>query len=65
MPLSIKQKRLISGYTQEEMAKLLNISYFSYNQKEKGNSKWNLKEANKLKTIFNLTPDEIILYFFT
>ena len=61
MPISLKQKRL----TQQEMAKMLDISYYSYNTKEKGNSKWNLKEANKLKIIFNLTPEEVIYYFFS
>lgn len=65
MPISLKQKRLIFGYTQQEMAKMLDISYYSYNTKEKGNSKWNLKEANKLKIIFNLTPEEVIYYFFS
>ena len=65
MPISLKQKRLIFGYTQQEMAKMLGISYYSYNTKEKGNSKWNLKEANKLKIIFNLTPEEVIYYFFS
>lgn len=64
MPISLKQKRLIFGYTQKEMAKMLDISYFSYNQKEKENSKWNLQEAKKLKIIFNLTPEEVIYYFF-
>lgn len=65
MPISLKQKRLIFGYTQKEMAKMLDISYYSYNTKEKGNSKWNLKEANRLKIIFNLTPEEVIYYFFS
>ncbi len=65
MPISLKQKRLIFGYTQQEIAKMLDISYYSYNKKEKGNSKWNLKEANKLKIIFNLTPEEVIYYFFS
>lgn len=65
MPTCIKQKRLIKGYTQEETAKLLGISYYSYNKKEKGKCKWTLEEANKLKTLFNLTSDEIISYFFT
>lgn len=61
----IKQKRLLKNYSQQEMAKLLNISYFSYNRKEKGTSDFTQKEITKLKIIFGLTPEEIDSIFFT
>lgn len=62
---NIKKLRLLNGYSQQEMAKLLGISYYSYNKKEKGEHKWRLDEVKKMRLVFNLSPEDIVQYFFS
>lgn len=60
MPISIKQFRQKEGYTQNYVAKYLDISRPTYVQIESGKRDLTLKEAQKLAKLFNLPLDKFL-----
>lgn len=56
---NIRAFRILHRFTQDEIAKKLNISKTSYNNKENGKTAFTLKEAKKLSEIFNRSIEEI------
>lgn len=52
--MTIKEARQKIGYSQERMARELNISVVSYNQKENGKSKWSYEMAKRFAEIVNV-----------
>lgn len=56
---NLKGLRAKNDLTQNDMAKILGISYVSYNQKEKGNQDFTLKEAKIIAKYFNTSMDYI------
>ena len=58
--MNIKEYRIKRGYTQEQIAKLLNIKQNSYSNKENGKRAFTIEEIRKLKRILNTTYDELL-----
>ncbi|MCH1941620.1 helix-turn-helix transcriptional regulator [Holdemania massiliensis] len=60
--LTVEQARKVSGISQKEMAKILNISENAYINKEKGVSRFYVDEACRFAEAVNL-PLETIKFF--
>ena len=58
--MNIKEYRIKRGYTQEQIAKLLNIKQNTYSNKENGKRAFTIEEIRKLKRILNTTYDELL-----
>lgn len=58
--MNIKEYRIKRGYTQEQIAELLNIKQNTYSNKENGKRAFTLEEIRKLKRILNTTYDELL-----
>ena len=58
--MNVKEYRVKMGYTQEQVAKLLNIKQNSYSRKENGKRAFTIDEIKKLKEILNATYDELL-----
>ena len=58
--MNIKEYRVKMGYTQEQIAKLLNIKQNTYSNKENGKRAFTIEEIRKLKRILNTTYDELL-----
>ena len=58
--MNIKEYRVKMGYTQEQIAKLLNIKQNTYSNKENGKRAFTIDEIRKLKRILNTTYDELL-----
>lgn len=56
---NLKLLRKKFGKSQEDMARLLNISLTSYCNKENGSSGFSLNEAHQISSIFNMSIDDI------
>ena len=56
---NLKGLRATYGLTQNDMAKILGISFVSYNQKEKGKQDFTLKEAKTIAKYFQTSIDFI------
>jgi transcriptional regulator with XRE-family HTH domain len=56
----VKEKRIAHGYSQAELADLLNLSSGFIGKVESGNypAKYNLNHINKLAKIFNCSPKD-------
>lgn len=62
-PALLKTKRLLYGYTQKDIAKILGISTKSYNFKENGQLDFKRNERVLLKEVFKMTEDECMVAF--
>ena len=58
--MNIKEYRVKMGYTQEQIAELLNIKQNTYRNKENGKRALTIEEIRKLKRILNTTYDELL-----
>lgn len=58
--MKIKDYRIAKGFTQCEMAKLLNISQKTYSAKEIGKRKFTIEELKKIKNILQVSYEELI-----
>lgn len=54
----LKSKRVLNGFTQEQMASKIGINTKSYNMKENGKNKFSLEEAAKVSETLELNLDE-------
>lgn len=54
----LKERRLLLNYTQDEIAKAMEINRALYTQKELGARGITIKDVVKLKKILRLTPKE-------
>lgn len=59
MYLDLKGKRISMGYTQEDMAKMLNISLSSYNLKENGERDFSMDEVRRILELLDCDYREI------
>lgn len=57
--MRVKEFRLNSGLTQEQVAKILGINQPTYNRKEKGVRSFNVEELLKLEILFNVTISDM------
>lgn len=58
--MKVKEYRLLNGYTQTEIANILNIKQNSYSNKELGKRAFTIEEIKLLKELFEITYDELL-----
>ena len=58
--MKIKEYRVKMGYTQRQIASLLDIKQNTYSNKENGKRDFTIREIKKLKEILNTTYDELL-----
>ena len=58
--MKIKEYRILKGYTQAEIANILNIKQSSYSNKELGRRAFTIEEIKLLKELFEVTYDELL-----
>ena len=58
--MKVKEYRLLNGYTQTEIANILNIKQNSYSNKELGKRSFTIEEIKLLKELFEVTYDELL-----
>ena len=58
--MKIKEYRILKGYTQAEIANILNIKQSSYSNKELGRRDFTIEEIKLLKELFEVTYDELL-----
>lgn len=58
--MKIKEYRILKGYTQAEIANVLNINQSSYSNKELGRRDFTIEEIKLLKELFEVTYDELL-----
>lgn len=58
--MKIKEYRISKGYTQAEIANILNIKQSSYSNKELGRRDFTIEEIKLLKELFEVTYDELL-----
>lgn len=58
--MKVKEYRLLNGYTQTEIANILNIKQNSYSNKELGKRAFTIEEIKLLKELFEVTYDELL-----
>ena len=58
--MNVKEYRVKMGYTQEQIAELLNIKQASYGRKENGKRAFTIAEIKKLKEILQVTYEELL-----
>ncbi len=61
MLLKLRGKRVENGYSQRDMAKMLNLSTNAYNLKEIGKREFKMSEINLLLELLNCNYEEIFL----
>lgn len=64
MKLTLEGARKSCGFTQKEMAKILNITERTYIKKENNIGMFRLNELIKMKSSMNLNSDNVIEIFF-
>ena len=57
--MKVKQYRIIKGYTQSELAEMLGIKQNTYSYKERGVYDFSIDEIKKLKTILEVSYEEL------
>lgn len=62
MKLKLKAKRVEKGYTQADMARLLEISVATYNRYECGHTEMLESTINKVLNILECKYEDIFLY---
>ena len=58
--MNVKEYRIKMGYTQEQIAKLLNIKQNTYSNKERGKRAFTIEEIKLLKELLKVTYDELL-----
>ena len=58
--MKIKEYRLLKGYTQPEIANVLNIKQSSYSNKELGRREFTIEEIKLLKELFEVTYEDLL-----
>ena len=58
--MSIKECRKNNGYTQKEVAQMLQIKQGTYSKKESGKRAFTTNEIKKLKDIFNVSYEDLL-----
>lgn len=58
--MKIKEYRLLKGYTQAEIANILNIKQSSYSNKELGRRDFTIEEIKLLKELFEVTYEDLL-----
>ena len=58
--MKIKEYRLLKGYTQAEIANVLNIKQSSYSNKELGKRAFTVEEIKLLKDLFKVTYEDLL-----
>lgn len=57
--MKVKEYRIIKGFTQNELSKLIGITQQTYSKKERGERSFTLDEVKKLKKILNISYEEL------
>ena len=58
--MKIKEYRILKGYTQAEIANILNIKQSSYSNKELGRRDFTIEEIKLLKDLFEVTYEDLL-----
>nr|DAE68299.1 MAG TPA: hypothetical protein [Caudoviricetes sp.] len=58
--MKVKEYRLLNGYTQTEIANILNIKQNSYSNKELGKRAFTIEEIKLLKELFKVTYEDLL-----
>ena len=58
--MKVKEYRLLNGYTQTEIANILNIKQNSYSNKELGKRSFTIEEIKLLKELFKVTYEHLL-----
>lgn len=58
--MKIKEYRILKGYTQSEIANVLNINQSSYSNKELGRRDFTIEEIKLLKELFEVTYEDLL-----
>lgn len=58
--MRIKEYRILKGYTQSEIANILNIKQSSYSNKESGRRDFTIEEIKLLKELFEVTYEDLL-----
>ena len=58
--MKVKEYRLLNGYTQTEIANVLNIKQNSYSNKELGKRAFTIEEIKLLKELFKVTYEDLL-----
>ena len=58
--MKIKEYRILKGYTQSEIANVLNIKQSSYSNKELGRRDFTIEEIKLLKELFDVTYEDLL-----
>ena len=58
--MNIKEYRILKGYTQAEIASILNIKQSSYSNKELGRRAFTVEEIKLLKELFEVTYEDLL-----
>lgn len=58
--MKVKEYRLLNGYTQTEIANILNIKQNSYSNKELGKRAFTIEEIRLLKELFKVTYEDLL-----
>ncbi|MBC5996508.1 XRE family transcriptional regulator [Romboutsia ilealis] len=55
----LKSKRVLNGFTQEQIANVIGINTKSYNLKENGKNRFSLEEVVRVSETLELTLEEV------
>ena len=58
--MKIKEYRILKGYTQAEIANILNIKQSSYSNKELGRRDFTIEEIKLLKELFEVSFEDLL-----
>lgn len=58
--MKVKEYRILNGYTQTEIANILNIKQNSYSNKELGKRAFTIEEIKLLKELFKVTYEDLL-----
>ena len=58
--MKIKEYRILKGYTQTEIANILNIKQSSYSNKELGRRDFTIEEIKLLKELFEVSYEDLL-----
>lgn len=58
--MKIKEYRILKGYTQSEIASILNIKQSSYSNKELGRRDFTIEEIKLLKELFEVSYEDLL-----
>ena len=58
--MKIKEYRILKGYTQSEIANILNIKQSSYSNKELGRRDFTIEEIKLLIELFEVTYEDLL-----